>query len=95
MAEVWTVTVDRYPNERVRMENLHGIATSTSHNFLGTVCEECGQIAFKIIVFNVAGQEKITPLCGRHFLEACVTHPEICTERIRRFPRFRSGPAVA
>jgi len=59
------------------MKSPDGTATSTSSNFLGALCAECGQIDFKIVVFTVAGQDQITPLCGRHFVEAGATHPEM------------------
>jgi hypothetical protein len=41
----------------------------------GVVCE-CGQIAFRVVEVNGAGNVRVeVPLCGRHYVEAQLRRP--------------------
>lgn len=57
------------------------VVKSTQQNRYGKLCSKCGQIAFKIIVFENDGQERQEALCGRHYLELCAKYPELALRK--------------
>lgn len=42
------------------------------------VCIECGQAAYRLVIVVSSGAAKRkVPLCGRHFISACLRVPEL------------------
>ena len=42
------------------------------------VCIECGKIAYRVIVIAQASSgERLVPVCGGHFISACLQVPEL------------------
>jgi hypothetical protein len=59
-------------------ETIHDCIVPTDNPWQMPVCAECGQIAYQIvIVAEVGGNKRQVPLCGRHFISACLKLPEL------------------
>jgi hypothetical protein len=42
------------------------------------VCRECGQVAYRMVVIESdQGSRRTVPLCGIHFINACLQLPEL------------------
>jgi hypothetical protein len=42
------------------------------------LCAECGQVAYRVMLVAAAGiVKRKVPLCGRHFIIACLRVPEL------------------
>ena len=42
------------------------------------LCFECGQVAYRIVIAeNAIGDQRKIPLCGRHFVSACLAIPDM------------------
>ena len=52
-----------------------GIIRNIEPNITGTVCAECDQIAFRIVIAGPYEETLKIPLCGKHYVDACLAHP--------------------
>jgi hypothetical protein len=59
-------------------ETIHDCLVPVDDPWQIPVCKDCGQVAFRVIVLvGAEGGERKVPLCGRHFINACLRIPEL------------------
>jgi hypothetical protein len=46
------------------------------------LCQVCGKVAYRVIAISADGASRQVPLCGGHFISACLQEPAL-----RRFDR--------
>jgi hypothetical protein len=59
-------------------ETIAKCVVPTEHPWELPLCTECGQVAYRIVTVSAGeGTERTIPLCGRHFIQACLQFPEL------------------
>ena len=59
-------------------ETIHDCLVPADNPWRIPVCVDCGQIAYRVvIVVGAEDTKQEVPLCGRHFISACLRIPEI------------------
>lgn len=81
---------DHYPSARspgIRMatilklegkETIHNCVSPGENPWELPVCPHCGQVAYRIVIVAIEGAvTRKVPLCGGHFVSACLQVPEL------------------
>lgn len=69
MKEPWVLSED---------ENVTDCVSPSGDPWELPLCAECGQVAYRVMVVSASGTVKRkVPLCGRHFITACLRVPEL------------------
>ena len=57
-------------------ETIHDCVSSGENPWEIPVCPHCGQVAYRIVIVAIEGAvTRKVPLCGRHFVSACLQVP--------------------